>query len=102
MNAENQHRAIHEKLLAMLDGFKKRLAKKREGGVVPLNETTFEAKAELLKSISLSEIEIGRILQETRETAKISLEDAEASLRIKKEYLIAFEHYTLTKRNFFH
>ena len=91
MNAENQHRAIHEKISAMLDGFKKRLAKKREGGVVPPNETTSKAKTELLKSIRLSEIEIGRILQETRETAKISLEDAEASLRIKKEYLIALE-----------
>ena len=30
-------------------------------------------------------------MQEARETAKISLEDAEASLRIKKEYLIALE-----------
>ena len=91
MNAENQHRAIHEKISAMLDGFKKRLAKKREGGVIPPNETTSKAKTELIKSIRLSEIEIGRILQETRETAKISLEDAEASLRIKKEYLIALE-----------
>ena len=91
MNTENQHRAIHEKLLAMLDGFKKRRAKKREGDVIPPNETTSKAKTELLKSIRLSEIEIGRILQETRETAKISLEDAEASLRIKKEYLIALE-----------
>ena len=91
MDAENQYRAIHEKFSAMLDGFKKRLAKKREGGVVPPNETTSEAKTELLKSIRLSEIEIGRILQETRETAKISLEDAEASLRIRKEYLIALE-----------
>ena len=91
MDAENQYRAIHEKFSAMLDGFKKRLAKKREGGVVPPNETTSKAKAELLKSIRLSEIEIGRILQETRETAKISLEDAEASLRIRKEYLIALE-----------
>ena len=91
MDAENQYRAIHEKFSAMLDGFKKRLAKKREGGVVPPNETTSKAKTELLKSIRLSEIEIGRILQETRETAKISLEDAEASLRIKKEYLIALE-----------
>ena len=75
----------------MLDGFKKLLAKKREGGVIPPNETTSKAETELLKSIRLSEIEIGRILQETRETAKISLEDAEASLRIKKEYLIALE-----------
>ena len=91
MDAENQYRAIHEKFSAMLDGFKKRLAKKREGGVVPPNETTSKAKTELLKSIRLSEIEIGRILQETRETAKISLEDAEASLRIRKEYLIALE-----------
>ncbi|GIR53455.1 MAG: hypothetical protein CM15mP62_09260 [Rhodospirillaceae bacterium] len=57
----------------------------------PPNETTSKAKTELLKSIRLSEIEIGRILQEARETAKISLEDAEASLRIKKEYLIALE-----------
>ena len=91
MDAENQYRAIHEKFSAMLDGFKKRLAKKREGGVVPPNETISKAKTDLLKSIRLSEIEIGRILQETRETAKISLEDAEASLRIKKEYLIALE-----------
>ena len=91
MNAENQHRAIHEKISAMLDGFKKRLAKKREGGVIPPNETISKAETELLESIQLSEIEIGRILQETRETAKISLEDAEASLRIKKEYLIALE-----------
>ena len=91
MDAENQYRAIHEKFSALLDGFKKRLAKKREGGVVRPNETTSEAKTELLKSIRLSEIEIGRILQETRETAKISLEDAEASLRIRKEYLIALE-----------
>ena len=91
MDAENQYRAIHEKFSAMLDGFKKCLAKKREGGVVPPNETTSKAKTELLKSIRLSEIEIGRILQETRETAKISLEDAEASLRIRKEYLIALE-----------
>ena len=91
MDAENQHRAIHEKFSAMLNGFKKLLAKKREGGVIPPNETTSKAKTELLKSIRLSEIEIGRILQETRETAKISLEDAEASLRIKKDYLIALE-----------
>lgn len=91
MDAENQHRAIHEKFSAMLDGLKKLLAKKREGGVIPPNETTSKAKTELIKSIRLSEIEIGRILQETRETAKISLEDAEASLRIKKEYLIALE-----------
>ena len=91
MDAENRYRAIHEKFSAMLDGFKKRLAKKRDGGVVSRNETTSKAKTELLKSIRLSEIEIGRILQETRETAKISLEDAEASLRIKKEYLIALE-----------
>ena len=91
MNAENQHRAIHEKISAMLDGFKKRLAKKREGGVIPPNETISKAETELLESIHLSDIEIGRILQETRETAKISLEDAEASLRIKKEYLIALE-----------
>ena len=91
MNAENQHRAIHEKISAMLDGFKKRLAKKREGGVIPPNETISKAETELLESIHLSEIEIGRILQEARETAKISLEDAEASLRIKKEYLIALE-----------
>jgi len=91
MDAENQHRAIHEKFSTMLDGFKKLLAKKREGDVIPPNETTSKAKTELLKSIRLSEIEIGRILQETRETAKISLEDAEASLRIKKEYLIALE-----------
>ena len=91
MNAENQHRAIHEKISAMLDGFKKRLAKKREGGVIPPNETISRAETELLESIHLSDIEIGRILQETRETAKISLEDAEASLRIKKEYLIALE-----------
>ena len=91
MDAENRYRAIHEKFSAMLDSFKKRLAKKRDGGVVSRNETTSKAKTELLKSIRLSEIEIGRILQETRETAKISLEDAEASLRIKKEYLIALE-----------
>ena len=91
MDAENRYRAIHEKFSAMLDGFKKRLAKKRDGGVVSRNETTSKAKTELLKSIRLSEIEIGRILQETRETGKISLEDAEASLRIKKEYLIALE-----------
>ena len=91
MDAENQHRAIHGKFSAMLDGLKKLLAKKREGGVIPPNETTSKAKTELIKSIRLSEIEIGRILQETRETAKISLEDAEASLRIKKEYLIALE-----------
>ena len=91
MDAENRYRAIHEKFSAMLDGFKKRLAKKRDGGVVSRNETTSKAKTELLKSIRLSEIEIGRILQETRETAKISLEDAEASLRIKKEYLVALE-----------
>ncbi len=91
MDAENQYRAIHEKFFAMLDGFKKRLAKMREGGVVASNETTSEAKTELLKSIRLSEIEIGRILQEAREKEKISLEDAEASLRIKKEYLIALE-----------
>ena len=91
MDAENQYRAIHEKFSAMLDGFKKRLAKKREGGVIPPNETISKAETELLESIHLSEIEIGRILQETRETAKISLEDAEASLRIKKEYLIALE-----------
>jgi len=91
MDAENQHRAIHEKFSAMLDGLKKLLAKKREGGVIPPNETTSKAKTELIKSIRLSEIEIGRILQETRETAKISLKDAEASLRIKKEYLIALE-----------
>ena len=91
MNAENQHRAIHEKFSAMLNGFKKLLAKKRESGVIPPNETTPEAKTELLQSIRLSEIEIGRVLQETRETAKISLEDAEASLRIKKDYLIALE-----------
>ena len=91
MNAENQHRAIHEKISAMLDGFKKRLAKKREGGVIPPNETISRAETELLESIHLSDIEIGRILQETRETAKISLEDAEASLRIRKEYLIALE-----------
>ena len=39
MDAENQYRAIHEKFSAMLDGFKKCLAKKREGGVVPPNET---------------------------------------------------------------
>ena len=91
MDAENQYRAIHEKFSAMLDGFKKRLAKKREGGVVPTNETTSKAKTELIESIRLSEIEIGRILQEARETAKISLEDAEASLRIKKDYLIALE-----------
>ena len=91
MNAENQHRTIHEKISAMLDGLKKRLAKKREGGVIPPNETISKAKTKLLESIHLSEIEIGRILQETRETAKISLEDAEASLRIKKEYLIALE-----------
>ena len=91
MDAENRYRAIHEKFSAMLDGFKKRLAKKREGGIVAPSETTSKAKKELLKSIRLSEIEIGRILQETRETAKISLEDAEASLRIKKEYLIALE-----------
>ena len=90
MNAENQHRAIYEKISAMLDGFKKRLAKKREGGVVPTNETTSN-QTELLESIRLSEIEIGQILQEARETAKISLEDAEASLRIKKDYLIALE-----------
>ena len=91
MNAENQHRAIHEKFSAMLNGFKKLLAKKRESGVIPPNETTPKAKTELLQSIRLSEIEIGRVLQETRETAKISLEDAEASLRIKKDYLIALE-----------
>ena len=91
MDVENQYRAIHEKFSAMLDGFKKRLAKKREGGVVPTNETTSKAKTELIESIRLSEIEIGRILQEARETAKISLEDAEASLRIKKDYLIALE-----------
>ena len=91
MNAENQHRTIHEKISVMLDGLTKRLAKKREGGVIPPNETISKAKTELLESIHLSEIEIGRILQETRETAKISLEDAEASLRIKKEYLIALE-----------
>ncbi|MAI12898.1 MAG: hypothetical protein CMM15_02685 [Rhodospirillaceae bacterium] len=91
MDAENQHRAIHEKFSAMLDGLKKHLAKKREGGVIPPNETTSKAKTELLKSIRLSKIEIGRILRETRETAKISLEDAEASLRIKKEYLVALE-----------
>ena len=91
MDAENQHRAIHEKFSAMLNGFKKLLAKKRESGVIPPNETTPKAKTELLKSIRLSEIEIGRVLQETRETAKISLEDAEASLRIKKDYLIALE-----------
>ena len=91
MDAENQYRAIHEKISAMLDGFKKRLAKKREGGVIPPNETISKAETELLESIHLSDIEIGRILQETRETAKISLEDAEASLRIKKEYLIALE-----------
>jgi cytoskeleton protein RodZ len=91
MNAENQHRAIYEKISAMLDGFKKRLAKKREGGVIPPDETISKAETELLESIHLSEIEIGQILQEARETAKISLEDAEASLRIKKEYLIALE-----------
>ena len=91
MDVENQYRAIHEKFSAMLDGFKKRLAKKREGGVVPTNETTSKSKTELIESIRLSEIEIGRILQEARETAKISLEDAEASLRIKKDYLIALE-----------
>ena len=91
MDAENQHRAIHEKFSIILDGFKKLLAKKREGDVIPPNETTSKAKTELLKSIRLSEIKIGRILQETRETAKISLEDAEAYLRIKKEYLIALE-----------
>ena len=66
--------------------------KERESGVVPTNETTSKAKTELIESIRLSEIEIGRILQEARkETAKISLEDAEASLRIKKDYLIALE-----------
>ena len=73
MNAENQHRTIHEKISAMLDGLKKRVAKKREGGVITPNETISKAKTELLESIHLSEIEIGRILQETRETAKISL-----------------------------
>ena len=92
MDAKNQHRAIHEKFFAMLDGFKKHLAKERESGVVPPNETAFEAQPKLIESIRLSEIEIGRILQEARETAKISLEDAEASLRIKKEYLIALEN----------
>jgi len=92
MDAKNLHRAIHEKFLAMLDGFKKRLAKERESGVVPPNETAFEAQPKLIESIRFSEIEIGRILQEARETAKISLEDAEASLRIKKEYLIALEN----------
>ena len=91
MDAENQHRAIHEKFSAMLDGLKKLLAKKREGGVIPPDETISKAETELLESIHLSEIEIGQILQEARETAKISLEDAEASLRIKKEYLIALE-----------
>ena len=74
MDAENQHRAIHEKFSAMLNGFKKLLAKKREGGVIPPKEATSKAKTELLKSIRLSEIEIGRILQEARETAKISLD----------------------------
>ena len=92
MDAKNQHRAIHEKFFAMLDGFKKRLAKEQESGAVPPNETSFEAQPKLIESIRLSEIEIGRILQEARETAKISLEDAEASLRIKKEYLIALEN----------
>ena len=92
MDAKNQYRAIYEKLSAMLDDFKKRLAKGKESGVVPPNETTFEAKSESLESIRLSEIKIGRILQEAREKAKTSLEDAEASLRIKKEYLIALEN----------
>ena len=91
MDTDNQHRALHEKFCAMLDGFKKRLAKKTEGGFVPTNETTYKSKTELLESIRLSEIEIGRILQEAREKAKISLDDAEGSLRIKKEYLIALE-----------
>ena len=49
MDAENQYRAIHEKFSAMLDGLKKLLAKKREGGVIPPNETTSKAKTELIK-----------------------------------------------------
>ena len=92
MDAKNQYRAICEKVSSMLDGFKKRLTKKRESGVVPPNETTLEAKSELLESISLSELEIGRILEEAREKANMSLEDVESSLRIKKEYLIALEN----------
>ena len=92
MDAKNQYRAIYEKFSPMLDGFKKRLTKKRESGVVPPNETTLEAKSELLESIRLSELEIGRILKEAREKAKMSLEDAESSLRIKREYLIALEN----------
>ena len=93
MDAENQHRALHEKFSAMLDGFKKLLAKKREGGVIRPNETISKEDTELLESIHLSEIEIGRILQETRETAKISLEDAEASLRIKKRVFNCFREW---------
>ena len=51
MDTENQHRAIHEKFSAMLDGFKKRLAKKKKA-VFSSNETTSKAKTELLKSIA--------------------------------------------------
>ena len=91
MDAKNQYNAIHEKFAAILNGFKKRLPKKGEGDVVPPSDRIPQAKAELLKSIHLSQIEVGRTLQEAREEAKISLEDAEASLRIKKEYLIALE-----------
>ena len=90
MDAENQYRAIHEKFSAMLDGFKKRLAKKREGGVVPPNETTSKAKTELLESIRLSEIEIGRILQETEKQQKY-LWKMQKLLADQKEYLIALE-----------
>ena len=92
MDAKSQHNAIHEKFAAILNGFKKRLAKNREGGAFPPNEAIFKAKTDLVNNIYLSEIEIGRILREAREEAKIYLEDAEASLRIKKEYLIALEN----------
>ena len=92
MDAKSQHNAIHEKFAAILNGFKKRLAKKRKGPTIPPNEALFKAKTDLVNNIHLSEIEIGRILREAREEAKIYLEDAEASLRIKKEYLIALEN----------
>ena len=50
MDAENQHRTIYEKFSAMLDGFKKLLAKKREGDVIPPNETTSKPKLSYSKA----------------------------------------------------